>query len=322
MLRGTMTVDSYLGRVATRDVTLPPPPPALAREFNTAIDRAIALGRQQVAARSRDPQAHYQLGAAVGIKASYMATVDGGVVAAFRAAREAFNSHEKVLELNPARADAGLVVGTYRYLVSTMSMPMRWVAYMAGFGGGKERGLKLVEGAASYNGDNQSDARIALVLLYNREGRYDAALDVLSRLRQRYPRNRLLLLEIGSTQLRARRFAEAERVLNEGMAMLSRDDRMRMFGEEALWYYRRGAARAELGRTADAQADLTRAINSHGRKWVEGRAHLELGRLALKQSNTSAAREHLQAAINLGDSDRDGLTADRARELLKNTPPR
>jgi tetratricopeptide (TPR) repeat protein len=322
MLRGTMTVDSYLGRVATRDVTLPPPPPALAREFNTAIDRAIALGRQQVAARSRDPQAHYQLGAAVGIKASYMATVDGGVVAAFRAAREAFNSHEKVLELNPARADAGLVVGTYRYLVSTMSMPMRWVAYMAGFGGGKERGLKLVEGAASYNGDNQSDARIALVLLYNREGRYDAALDVLSRLRQRYPRNRLLLLEIGSTQLRARRFAEAERVLNEGMAMLSRDDRMRMFGEEALWYYRRGAARAELGRTADAQADLTRAINSHGRKWVEGRAHLELGRLALKQSNTSAAREHLQAAINLGDSDRDGLTADRARDLLKSVPAR
>jgi hypothetical protein len=322
MLRGTMTVDSYLGRVSTRDVTLTPPPPALAAEFNTAIARAIDLARQQVAARPNDAQAQYELGSAVGIKASYMATVDGGVVAAFRAAREAFNAHEKVLELNPSRADAGLIVGTYRYLVSTMSMPLRWMAYVAGFGGGKERGLQLVESAAAYDGENQSDARIALILLYNREQRYDAALNVLAALRQRYPRNRLLWLESGSTLLRAGRFADAERVLNDGMAMLSRDPRPRMFGEEALWFYRRGAARAELGRTAEAQADLTHALAAHGRKWVEGRAHLELGRIALKQSNATAAREHLEAAITLGESDRDGLTAARARDLLKRTRSR
>src|SRR4051794_26718387 len=34
MLRGTVTVDSYLGRMGSRDVTLPPPPPELAREFD------------------------------------------------------------------------------------------------------------------------------------------------------------------------------------------------------------------------------------------------------------------------------------------------
>jgi tetratricopeptide (TPR) repeat protein len=322
MLRGTMTVDSYLGRVATRDVTLPPPPAALASEFNNAINRATEIARRQVAAHSNDAQAYYELGSAVGIRASYMATVDGGVVAAFRAAREAFNAHEKVLELNPARADAGLIVGTYRYLVSTMSMPMRWMAYVAGFGGGKERGLEMVEKAAAYDGDNRSDARIALILLYNREARWDAALNVLAQLRQRYPRNRLLWLETGSTLLRARRFADAERVLNEGMAMLARDNRPRMLGEDALWFYRRGAARAELGRTADAQADLTHALAAQGRKWVEGRVHLELGRIAMKQSNAAAAREHLQAAITLGESDRDGATAARARDLLKRTPTR
>jgi tetratricopeptide (TPR) repeat protein len=322
MLRGTMTVDSYLGRVATKDVKLPPPPPALAAEFNKAIERATALARQQVAARPDDPQAHYQLGSALGIRASYLATVDGGVVAAFRAAREAYNEHEKVLDLSPSRADAGLVVGTYRYLVSTMSMPMRWAAYIAGFGGGKERGLQQVEAAAAFNGDNQTDALIALVLLYNRERRYDDALDALGRLRRRYPRNRLLWLETGSTLLRAERFADAERVLNEGLTMMAGDSRPRMFGEEALWFYRRGAARAELGRAAEAQGDLMRALDANGRKWVEGRAHLELGRLALKQGNASAARQHLQAAIDLGDSDRDGASAARARDLLKRTSSR
>ncbi len=317
MLRGTMTVDSYLGRVTTKDVTLPPPPPAVADEFQRAIARAIALARQRVAAAPRDAQGHYELGAAVGLRASYVATIDGGVVSAFRAAREAFSEHERVLELDPSRSDAGLIVGTYRYLVSALNMPLRWAAYVVGFGGGRERGLALIERAAAYPGDNQGDARLALLLLYNRERRFDDALAQLRVLRQQYPRNRLFPLEVGSTLLRAKRPAEAEQALNEGMAMLATDPRPRMTGEDALWFYRRGEARAALGRTADARADLTQAIAHHGRKWVEGRAHLELGRLALAASDTASAREHLRAASQLGDSDSDGATAARARELLK-----
>ena len=61
MLRGTMTVDSYLGRASSKEVPMPPPPPELAKEFETAITRAIALGQQQVTARPNDPQAHYEL---------------------------------------------------------------------------------------------------------------------------------------------------------------------------------------------------------------------------------------------------------------------
>src|SRR6478672_10167934 len=91
MLRGTMTVDSYLGRASSKEVPMPPPPPELAKEFETAITRAIALGQQQVTARPNDPQAHYEYGAAVGIRASYMATIDGGVMAAFRSARAAYD---------------------------------------------------------------------------------------------------------------------------------------------------------------------------------------------------------------------------------------
>lgn len=317
MLRGTMTVDSYLGRVTTKDVSLPPPPPAMADEFQRAIGRAINLARQHVAAAPRDPHAHYQLGAAVGLRASYIATIDGGVVSAFRAAREAFSEHERVLELDPARGDAGLIVGTYRYLVSALNMPLRWAAYVVGFGGGRERGIALVEGAAAYPGDNQGDARLALLLLYTREGRFDDALAQLRILRQQYPRNRLFWLEAGSTLLRARRPAEAERMLSDGLAMLDADTRPRMFGEDALWYYRRGEARAALGRTDEARADLNRSLAQQGRKWVAGRAHLELGRLALAENDIPAAREHLQTSSKLGDSDSDGASAARARELLK-----
>src|SRR5947208_14261695 len=229
---------------------------------------------------------------------------------AFRAAREAYEEQQRVMELDPRRKDAGLIVGTYRYIVATLALPLRWVAYIAGFGGGKDKGLHLIEEAAAYPGDSQTDARFALVLLYNRERRYEDALRQLAILRQRYPRNRLLPLEAGSTNLRAGRPADAEKVLDEAMTRFAGDTRPHMFGEMALWHYKRGAARAAMGRDADARQDFTRALAAEGRKWVQGRTHLELGRLALKAGDRTAAQKELQTAIALCESEQDEAWAE------------
>jgi tetratricopeptide (TPR) repeat protein len=315
--RGAMTIDSYLGRVTRQDIKMAPPPAAVATEFQESVDRAVALAREKVTAGRDMASAQYELGAAIGMRASYAATIEGSVVHGFRAAKEAYDAHERVLELDPARRDAGLIVGTYRYVVATLSMPMRWMAYIAGFGGGREKGIQLIEQAADYHGDNQAEARLALTLLYNRERRYGDALRQLDALRAKYPANRLLSLESGSTLLRAGRHADAERVLSEGIARLAEDKRPRMFGEEALWYYKRGLARTRLGRGAEARRDLNTALSHEGRNWVHGRTHFELGKLALQAGDRSAGREHLQTAVRLCESDRDGATADEAQRLLK-----
>ncbi len=316
--RGNMTVDDYLGRPnRPSNAPLPKPPPETVAAFHDAIERAIAIARKRIALTPRDADAHYQLGAAVGLRASYMATVEGSVMGAFRAAREAYEEQETVLALAPTRKDAGLIVGTYRYIVAALALPLRWVAYIAGFGGGKERGIRLIEEAAAYDGDNRTDARFALMLLYNREKRYDDALRQLAQMREQFPRNRLMWLETGSTCLRAGRPADAERFLAEGFTRFADDRRPRMFGEDALWHYKRGTARAGIGKAAEAEADLRTAIRLVGRKWVHARAHLELGKLALKAGNRAAAREELQAAVTLGESDNDPLTADEARRLMK-----
>jgi tetratricopeptide (TPR) repeat protein len=287
--RGNMTVDDYLGRPTKPNPSLPPPPADTAAAYRAAIEKAIELARQRIVANPKDADAHYQLGAAVGLRASYTATVEGSLTGAFRAAREAYDEHETVLSLEPRRKDAGLIVGTYRYIVATLALPLRWMAYVAGFGGGKDKGLHLVEEAAGYSGENQIDARFALVLLYNREKRYDDALAQLRQLQRQFPSNRLVWLEIGSTSLRAGRLADAERILDEGLARFADDRRPRMFGELALWHLKRGTARAWNGKTREAAADLRETLTLEGRKWVHARAHLELGRAAAKSGNQSAA---------------------------------
>jgi len=314
--RGNMTVDDYLGSVTRSRSTAAPPPPDVVAAFNDAIDHALTLARARVAANPRDAGGHYELGAAIGLRASYIATVENSSLGAFRSAKAAYQEHEKVLELDPARKDAGLIVGTYRYIVSTLALPMRLAAYVVGFGGDKQKGIQLVEGAASYPGDNQEDARFALILLYNREKRYDDALKLLATLRDRYPKNRLLWLESGATSLRAGRPADAERFLTDGMARFASDTRPRMFGEDAIWWYKRGAARAALGR-ADAMADLEKALAVEGRSWVHGRAHIELGKLALKSGTRAPAAEHFRQGARLCESDNDAASADEARRLLK-----
>ena len=315
--RGMLTVDNYLGGIARQNLRLPPPPAEVATAFHSAVDRAIALARQRLSTDPRNTGAQFELGTAIGLNASYMATIDGGLMGAFRAARDAYDAHENVLKLDPTRRDAGLIVGTYRYLVSALALPLRWAAYIAGFGGGRERGLQLIEAASTYPGENQADARIALVLIYNRERRYDDALKQLDTLRARYPRNRLFWLEAGSTALRAGRAADADRLLAEGFARLEGDGRPRMFSEDALWLYKRGTAQAALGRTREAEQDLKKAVSLEGRQWVRGRARLELGKLALKSGDRQAALVELRAAIELCEGDNDGASAAEARRLMR-----
>ncbi len=314
--RGAVTVDHYLGGISRARIELRRPDPALDERFRVNVQRALALAERSVASQPRDPQAHYDHGSALGLQASYTATVEGKLLAGFRAAKRAFDSHERVLELDPKRKDAGLIVGTYRYLVSALSLPMRWMAYVAGFGGGRERGTRMIAEAADYPGELQVEARFALILVYNRERQYDAALRVLETLERDYPRNRLILLEKGSTMLRAGRYADADRTLSEGLAKLARDNRRRIPGEEALWRYKRGTARLAAGGREEAVADLRAALESTPADWVSGRTRVELGKAAGQIGDGNAARNEYQQAITLCERGNDPACAEEARRLL------
>jgi tetratricopeptide (TPR) repeat protein len=293
--RGGITIDAYLGSATSSDVKMPPPPPAPDAEFKEHIAKSIALSEAALARDAKDATARYNVGAAYGLQATYSASVEGKVRQAFGAARKAYSSHEWVLDHATNRPEAGLVVGTYRYAVAQLSMPKRWVAHIVGFGGGREKGLKLVEDAMS-SPLTRTEARVALALMYSREGRHDDAVRILKALQSEYPQNRLLQLEIGAAAWRAGHAAEAEAVLTKGLAAFDRDARPKIPGERAMWVYKRGMSRVSLNHLDDASADLQMALTLKPAGWIRGRIHLELGKVAdLRKQRSAALAEYLTA---------------------------
>jgi tetratricopeptide (TPR) repeat protein len=173
-----------------------------------------------------------------------------------------------------------------------------------------------VEAAAKYPSDLQTNAKFSLIVIYNREGRYDDALKLIEGLKQQYPRNRLLWLEAGSTALRAGRADVALRALEEGLTKLAGDPRPRAFGEVARWRYYYGASLGALRQSDAAARELRLALAEQGRSWVHGRVRVELGKLADLAGDRIRATNEYRQAVRLCNADNDDACEKEARGLL------
>jgi len=313
--RGGMTVDTYLGSLTTQQLNLPKPDPLLAEEFKGALNKAIELAEKRLKQRPSDVDAIFDAGAAYGVQASYMASVEGSIGGAFRHARRAFDLQSDVLKRDPKRASAGLIVGTYRYIISTQPKLVQWFAYLAGFSGDKSKAIALLENA-SHDPLSRVDGKTALVLIYSREGRHTEAMRLAGELAAELPRNRLFVLEQGAAAIRAGKGEDAVAILTRGLAALDKDPRPKLPGEKAMWLYKRGLARLNLNRPPEALADLKAALANSPQSWVEGRTHVALGQLAdLAGRRQEAVAEYTKARALCGSLDQ--MCAEESRKFLR-----
>jgi tetratricopeptide (TPR) repeat protein len=160
------------------------------------------------------------------------------------------------------------------------------------------------------------DAKTALVLIYSREGRHTEAMRLAGELAAELPRNRLFVLEQGSAAIRAGLSKDADAVLTRGLAAFDKDPRKKLPGEHALWLYKRGLARLNLNRLADASADLRQALAASPVAWVEGRIRVALGQVAdLAGQRANAVAEYTRARTLCATV--DSVCADEAKHYLK-----
>jgi tetratricopeptide (TPR) repeat protein len=314
--RGAVTMDHYLGSISKSNVTLPKPDPATATEFKQAVGRATALATARLDANPRDVQAKYDAGAAWGLQASYVASVEGSMTSAFNIARRAYSAQEDVLEREPSRVSAGVIVGTYRYVVSTLNPAMRMVAFVAGMGSGKEKGIALLE-AAARDPEARVDASAVLMLIYSREGRHAEVVRIAHALGTEFPRNRLFQLEEGASAIRAGQADVADAVLTRGIEALKRDTRPKFPSEEAIWHYKRGLARLNLNQQPAAAADLQYALDANPSEWIRGKIQLEVGKLADLAGRRPEAVTAYRTAARLCEAGADPICEKEANRYLK-----
>ena len=272
--------------------------------------------KRSCARRPRDPDAHFRIGAVVGMQASYGATVEGKMLASFRAARRAYDAHERVLELDPSRKDAGLIVGTYRYIVSALSLPMRLMAYVAGFGGGRERGLRMIEEAARLPGPDADRREIRACCCSTTASAASTTRCASSpELQKQYPRNRQLWYEAGATLIRAGIVTRRpRRCWTKGIAPVrQRQARADVRRGSAVALQARRRARAARPRRRGARTTFSSSLQRQARDWVRGRAHAELGQLALKAGDREQARREYRLAIELATRGNDPAGTRRGR---------
>jgi hypothetical protein len=179
-----------------RSRPLPIADPVLRDRFNSALQRAEALARPHLASDPNDRGALLAMTLVNGLRADYTSLFENRYRVALHYTRDATNYARQLLAICGDCYDAYIATGISRYLIGSMSPPLRWILRMGGFSGDKEQGmveLRLVSERGHYLAPY---ARILLAIAEIREKNFTGARQLLSQLRDEFPENPLFTQEL------------------------------------------------------------------------------------------------------------------------------
>ena len=188
-------------RFFDRDYSFGPKPalkldPTVHYHFSLAVQRAEALARPHLTTDPNDRNALLAIALVNGLRADYAAMFEHRYRVALHYTRDATNYARQLLAICGDSYDAYIATGISRYLIGSMSAPMRWILRMGGFSGDKQQGmaeLRLVSERGHYLAPY---ARILLAIAESREKNFTGARQLLSQLRDEFPGNPLFKQEL------------------------------------------------------------------------------------------------------------------------------
>lgn len=180
----------------------PRPDPKVMQTVKNLVARTKDICEQRLRQNRHDKTALYALGIAHGIEANYEFTMYKHWYAALKAGSKAKEYHARLKKLDPDYHDADLVLGIYEYAVGSIPRAVKWLAFLVGYRGSKERGIELLHAAVRQGKLVTTDAAVLLAVIYNREKKYEYVRQLLRTLNSYYSRNYLLRLEIARTYLK------------------------------------------------------------------------------------------------------------------------
>jgi hypothetical protein len=176
--------------------------PAVHDRFQEAIARAENLARAKLSKDPRDRDALFAQTLSFGLQADYAALIDKRNLASLHFTKQASASAQQLLAICPDCYDALLATGFSKYIIGSMSAPVRWLLRMGGLPADKQGGMADLETTAEHGHYLAPFARILLAIAYVREKNKSRALALLAGLQQEFPGNTLFPREIAHLQSR------------------------------------------------------------------------------------------------------------------------
>ncbi len=289
--------------------------PAAEARLRQVSNQAIAKARAKLVANPSDRAALFLLGLAYQNLASFEASLKRSWWSSFRLGNQTFRHHRELLRQDPNFHDARLAIGVYQYVTARLGWNVKWLAFLLGYRGSKQRGKEELQLAAQLGLLAADDAHLVLTLIHTREKNYQKAFDLLAELLRKYPQNYLVHLDMGGMRLLMKQPGEAVKIYQE--IARQQEARAGKYGEleRATVYNRLGVALREKGDLDEAAQWFEKAMAGPA---VSARsatvARLELGKTLDLMGRREEARERYRLVAQAEDI---AGSRQEAQELLR-----
>ena len=291
-----------------------PVPQATRDRIESLTNTIVSICDQRIKADPRDKNAYFARGYGRGMHAVFITLVDHSFVSAARQGLASRNDSEQVLKIDPDYTDAKMAIGIQQFAVASLPRFVRMVVGIAGVGGNRETGLKLLRECAAHGTITAVESRTVLSLFLRHDARYAEAIVVQHGLAVEYPRDYLFRLEEANLTKDSGNGPGAIAIYKSVLADADKpgyfiDPRLQM-----AWF---GLADTERGQNHiqdAAQHYLEAAAQPKCSEWLRRRAQLNAGEMFdLLHDRPAAIHNYQLAAAGGGDQSQ----ADTARKYLK-----
>ena len=174
--------------------------PQIKQQFQSAVGRAENLARQRLAKNANDRDALFALTLSSGLQADYAALIEKRNLASIHYTKEASTWAQQLLAKCRDCYDVFVATGFSKYIIGSMSAPVRWMLRLGGLPGDKQSGIADLQKTADHGHYLAPFARILLAIAYVREKDKAHALALLAELKSDFPGNPLYGREIARLQ--------------------------------------------------------------------------------------------------------------------------
>jgi len=172
------------------------PNPAVRDQFNSALDQAESKARKKLWTDPKDRNALFAMTLSSGLRADYAALIEKRNLASLHFTKQSDGWAQQLLAVDPNCYDAHVATGFSKYIIGSMSSPVRWLVKLGGISGDKQAGIAELKLTAEHGQYLAPFARILLAIVYVREKEKPQARELLASLRDQFPANPLFPLEI------------------------------------------------------------------------------------------------------------------------------